>query len=430
MKSSQLITTLLAVAVLTIMIACDTDKGPSSAETGSFQISSTPSVSLTPEPGQPEPIQITIGNLTDLTGPGANAMSYATMALEDMVAYYNENHVIPGIEFKVVTFDGQFDPSQDIPGYEWLKKKGADVIISPVPSAAVILKPFLEEDGITLFALSPTEQAIDPPGYVISPANVLCRPQSYTLLRWIAENDPDFPRDRPARIGGAFWAESYGASLLAGAKEYARLHPDQYEWKGSHLTGITFNWAVEVEALRNCDYVIPPVPMTQFVEQYRNAGYKAKFVGFDAHLGFLGMIDTAGLWEEVEGMIFIKPGQWWNDEGQMMDLARELLNTRRAGESDSIMKAGVGYQAINGIYVMFELIADAMEQSPPGGFTPQAVYDAAADFSVNIDGCIHRLNSTRRVAADCVSVYELRAGEKDIFRLNDGWITVVTDPAE
>ncbi len=56
-------------------------------------------------------ITIKIGNITDLTGPGSNGMELVNFALEDIVRYYNENNVIPGVEFEVVNWDGQIQKS-------------------------------------------------------------------------------------------------------------------------------------------------------------------------------------------------------------------------------------------------------------------------------------------------------------------------------
>jgi hypothetical protein len=156
------------------------------------------------------------------------------MALEDTAEYYTENNLIPGVEFEVVTYDGQYDPSRDIPGYEWLKERGADFIFSPVGATAVTLKPFLEEDKMVLFMMAPHEDAFAPPGWVFAPGNSLFNEQMYTLLKWVAENDPDFPQDRPAKIGAAFWNESTGLAMLDGAEKYAEAHPEQYSWEGHY----------------------------------------------------------------------------------------------------------------------------------------------------------------------------------------------------
>ena len=69
----------------------------------------------TPEPQViEEPVEIIIGNLTDITGVSANAQLLVNRALDDIVEYYNSENLIPGVELKVITYDTQFDPSKDI----------------------------------------------------------------------------------------------------------------------------------------------------------------------------------------------------------------------------------------------------------------------------------------------------------------------------
>ena len=216
---NMMVTILLAVLLLTLTIlaACNGDDGNGT-------VPPTTPVTTLPSPTKtipPKPIKIIIGNHTDVTGVSSNAMELLTIALEDTAEYYTENNLIPGVEFEVITYDGQYDPSRDIPGYEWLKERGADFIFSPVGATAVTLKPFLEEDKMILFMMAPHIDAFVPPGWVFAPGNALFAEQMYTLLIWVAENDPDFPQDRPAKIGGAFWNESTGLAMLGGAEEYA-----------------------------------------------------------------------------------------------------------------------------------------------------------------------------------------------------------------
>ncbi|NQT73005.1 MAG: ABC transporter substrate-binding protein [Chloroflexi bacterium] len=75
-----------------------------------------------------ELVTITIGNLSDLTGVSSNAMGVVNIALEDTVEYYNERNLIPGVELEVITYDGQYNPSNDIPGYEWLKELAEPIV--------------------------------------------------------------------------------------------------------------------------------------------------------------------------------------------------------------------------------------------------------------------------------------------------------------
>ena len=332
-----------------------------------------------------EPVVITIGSLADITGPGANAVTKVNMALEDLAAYYNQNNLIPGIRLKVVTYDGQMDPAKDIPGYEWLREKGADFIFTSVPATPVSLKPRVDSDEMVMFAVAGSKEGFLPPGYVF---NLGIDPQyeAYTLMKWIAENDWDYATKGPAKIGGAAWAESYSDTLLDAMEEYCSVHPDQFEWEGGYLTHFGFTWGAEVEALKDCDYVYPGIIMQNFVKQYREAGHtEAKFVGSDSQAVFLGMIDTAGLWNEIDGMLFLKTSRWWNEEGEIINLTRQLVEQYHQDDAEEIIHSGNGYLSVNQLYPMFKIIADAAETVGPQNLDSQALYNAATSMTFTID---------------------------------------------
>ena len=376
-----------------------------------------------------ETVKITIGNLSDITGVSGNVMKIINMALEDTIEYYNRQNLIPGVELEIITYDGQYNSSLDITGYEWLKENGADLIFTAVPPTAVTLKPYVEADEMVLFTWAPTQEAISPPGYVFSPSNTLGEYTGHTLLKCVADNDPDFPADRPAIIGGAYWIETYGDGILSGAKEYALAHPEQYEWDGGYLIELGFNWDSEVEQLKRCDYVLPPVIMASFVQQYRNAGHQAKFLGTDAHLGFLDQINASDLWDELDGALFVRINRWWNEDDERVTLAKNLLRENHPDEAEEIIKMGVGYLAVNGAVVMFEIIADAVESVGPENFNSQALYDAAESFSYTVDG-IERdsFSKTKRTSLNYMGLYEARAADKDIYRVLPEWYPIVYEP--
>lgn len=198
---------LLILVGIPVMAACggggDSTPTPELPPTVSPIATPSPTVAATLSPTS-DSVVITIGNHTDVTGMSADTLAPTTMALEDLARYYNENNLIPGVEFEVITYDGRFDPSRDEPGYDWLIENGADLIFTPVPSTAVILKPRVDDDKMVLFTTSLADEAFDPPGWVFAAGNTMGKFQAYTGLRWIAEIDPDFPQDRPAKLGGAF----------------------------------------------------------------------------------------------------------------------------------------------------------------------------------------------------------------------------------
>ena len=368
-----------------------------------------------------EPVVFTIGNLTDITGPGAGSVGMVDMALEDLVEYYNENNLIPGVELEIISYDEQMDPAKDIPGYEWLRGKGADLIFTPVPATPSNLKARADKDEFVLFAVAANKEGILPPGYVF---NLGVDPQfeAYTLLNWIAENDWDYETKGPAKIGGAAWDEPYSTTFIGSMEDYCSAHPDQFEWEGGFLTSINFVWATEVEALKDCDYVYPGVVMTSFVKQYREPGYTAKFVGSDPAAAFLGTVE----WDDIDGMLFVKYPRWWNEEGEIINLTNKLVRENHPSDAEDIIRSGNGYHAINQVHAMLSIIADAAETVGPQNIDSQAIYDAAISFVCTSDG-VQRASfgEGKRNATDAYGIYEARAAEEDIFRMHDEWLPAV-----
>ncbi len=374
------------------------------------------------ESPNPDYVLITIGNLTDMTGVASSALVPEHMALADMVEYFNAQNLIPGVQLEIVTYDGQYDPTRDIPGYEWLKLQGADLIFTPIPHTPETLKSSVEADEVVLFSSTAREEATTPPGWIFA-MDAIPSCYSEAILNWIAENDPDFPQDRPARIGGAFWNDSYGPAILDGGEAYANAHPDQYEWVAGCLNYYSFIWDTEVEALKDCDYVFPPVPPNAFITQYRDAGATAKLIGFDAHLAFFGQLIGADLWDEIDGMLFVQPSRWWNEEGQIIDLTKQLLYENHPVEADEIIHVGSGYLTAYQFYLMLEIIKDTVEAVGPDNFDSQALYDAATSFTFSLDSIddFATFDETKRSIQNYFGIYEADATQQDIFRISPQW---------
>ncbi len=369
----------------------------------------------------PQDAVITIGNHTDLTGPTSGALQYINLALEDIVEYYNEENLIPGVELEVVSYDGQLDPARDIPGYEWLKEKGADLVVALLPPTPVALKTRADDEQFLLFSVAADKEALEPPGYVFG-LGTIPQYEVQTMLQWIAENDWDYQTKGPAKIGGAAWSEAYSNVIFKSMEEYAKTHPDQFEWVGGHLTNFSFIWGSEVEALKDCDYIYPANPMVNFVRELRITGSDAKLIGTDIHAAFLGMIDDARLWEEIDGMLFLRSSLWWNDEGTMIDLTKELLYKNHPDEAESIIRSGNGYTSVVTFIEMLNIIRDAVETVGAENFSSEALYEAAKSFSLTIDGVDrYSFDETKRMAINYYVMSEARGEEETIFKISD-WI--------
>lgn len=376
-----------------------------------------------------KPLEFTIGNYTDLTGPSAAAQEPINDALHDLVGYFNKNDLIPGIELKIATYDSQLDPSKDIPGYNWLRERGADLIWTSVPSAPITLKPKVNNEQVMLFSASGDLTTLEPPGYIFAAAT-LPRHEALTLLKWIAENDWNYEIQGPAKIGAVAWNEPNSIAFFDAAQNYAEAHPDQFEWVGGHLPTIgVFTFGPEVEALKDCDYVFPPTVMPTFVNEYRNAGFTAKLIGTGVHGAFLGVTDDAGLWDEIDGMLFIMPSRWWNEEGELVNLRKQLLYENHPSSAEAIIRSGSGYNALESVYVMLDLIRQTVSDVGLENLNSQTLFNAAQSYSLTIDDIErYSFSDTKRYAANYYGIYEASDSEKNLLRADPNWQLHVTSP--
>lgn len=376
---------------------------------------------------------IVIGHISDMSGPAATALIPINYALKDLAKYYNDNNLISGVRFKVVEYDARYDPSRDIPGWGWIKSKGAILGFTALPTTAETLKPFAETDKMPLWALSYSKVLDYPPGWVFL-ANCPNRNLINPLLKWISENDPDFPQGRPAKIGSAGWTEPYAVACKDAVKEYAQAHSGEWEYVGGYLTPQgNMSWTAEVAALKDCDYLWPPSTGTgtsTFMKQFRDKGYGAKFIGTDAHAAYRSLIiDTLG-WAGVDGMLATSPTRWWTEtQSPIVTLARQLLQANHRDEFNKVVYSGIGY--IGGFqqtYAFFDILKAAIEDVGAENFNGQAFYEAAIHFSNQWPTYERwKFTETRRYTWDYVGIYEWSAAAQDIVRKVDPWLLNTVD---
>ncbi len=375
-----------------------------------------------------EDVVITIGNLSDLTGVSSNAQSTINTALGDLVKYYNDNDLIPGVELEVITYDGNFDPGRDIPGYLWLREKGADLLVTCVPPTVVSLKPTVDEDQFVMFCATGNLDELMPPGYAFS-LSIIPEYCAFTLVKWISENHWDYEANGPAKIGGAAWTDTASIKFMDAVEEYAEAHPEQFEFEGAHLQNYSFVWGAEVEALKDCDYVFLPTPMHAFVRQFSEAGHETTFIGTDFQAAFMGMIDTGDLWADMDGALFVRSSKWWNEEGPIIDLIKEVLVENHASDAEEIMRQGTGYLTMGQWYQMLEIIKRTVEAVGPENFSTQTLYDTTISYSEELDGLeLFSYGANKRVTPNYYRIQEARATERNLFTADPEWLPVLTGP--
>ncbi|MFO8010526.1 MAG: ABC transporter substrate-binding protein [Dehalococcoidia bacterium] len=387
--------------------------------------------------GAPDSITITIGNLTDVTGPAANAMSVIDMAVEDVARYYNENNLIPGVELKVIEYDTQYDPSRFIPGYQWLKEKGADLIWNALPPGVTTLQSEADKDQFPIYTATANVKPGEIDGSYIFCLAVAPTYEAYTLLKWLAENDPDFPTDRPARIGGAAWSDAYSNIWFKAAKDYCEAHPDQYEWTKGYLTDMKFVWDTEVHGLMDSDYVYVPIPPQTFVKSYRQAGGEGKFISTEPGAAFLGLIDKMGLWEEFDGSIYVLSTSWYNEEGEIAELMNQLLEDYHSPtEVNDIRINGCGYRAVKQALMICDIIKDTIDRVGIENFSREELVNTSVQWSFDLDEIenFQNFTETKRFSQNYYGIFEVVVDESRqpweyMTRVSDPiWIPQVTQP--
>ncbi len=384
--------------------------------------------SQTPTDKPDEPVVITIGNITDQTGPGAQGLSFVDLSLHDVVEYYNNNDLIPGVKFKVINYDTQYDAAKAVPGYEKLKSDGADFFWTPLPIVIPIIKSRLDRDELVAFTATANMKENELTGGYIFNMGITPKNEAYTLLDWIAKNDEDFPADRPAKVGGAAWSDGYHDMLFEAAEDYCDAHPDIYKWDTEFLTDVKFSWKIEAEQLSDCDYVFVPALPHLFMRDFRDTGAKAKFLGTDVPLAFLRELGEMGLWNDIDGSLFIRSSRWYNESGPIIDIINQFIDDKYSDQmAAEIRKQGVPYLGFRQCYLVLDVVKKAVEEVGAEKFDSQALYDAAVSWKYDYEGIpgFHSFDENERTSSHYYAIYEANGEEKDIFRVHDEWLPEV-----
>jgi len=378
-------------------------------------------------------VKIILGENTDLSGPGSPAVITLHYCLQDMINYYNQNELIPGVEFSVVSWDNQYDPAREIPGYEWLKERGSDVIIVIIPTSGPLLKPFADKDHMPIASLSTHRDTFEPPGWVFNMSNSSDM-EMKTLMKWLWENDWN-QSEGPASIGLFGWSEPAIYAIEDAMDEYMADNPGQFTDSGTYIVPFgSYGFTAEVNALKDCDYIAPiGYPMPFFMRDYWEAGFSgATFIdpsmGAASYRGFF--VDMIG-YEGLNGVLTSNSSPFWSDDTPIIRLARELLDTYRPGQKDEVIYRGLAYcGGIQNLVATFQIISNAVEAVGAENFDGQAFYDAAVKYQTGgplFEGYPQwQFTETKRYLVDDMIVSEFSKSAQDLVNIS-GWIPLITD---
>jgi hypothetical protein len=379
-----------------------------------------------------EKVTIIIGNLTDQTGVAASVLVPIQLSLDAHVKYVNEEDPIPGVELKTIRYDTRYDPARTIPGYDWLRERGAKVIFTEMADLAELLTFSSKRDKVPVVTASVTEPCYEPPGWVFC-LNQDAKHMMFTVMKWISDTWDYEGTGRKPKIGTAGWSMPYGITVRDGA-EYCLDHPDKFDYAGSYLapSGVV-TWAGEVAALKDCDYVVLTTPgalqPSTFAKEFRDKGYTAKFVGLDSLSAYWDfMLEVVGS-EEMDGALIGQTWPLWVHPAPIVDYLKDLAyENHPADKADSLIYGNCGW--ISGgsqAYLLVECVRKAIEAVGAENFDGQAFYDAAINFSPVLPGFEEMgWTPTERRIYRYIGMYEYSYAEGDFVVLQN-WVRVIEE---
>jgi len=376
-------------------------------------------------------VTIRIGEMNDLSGPASPACIDPHRALGDLIEYYNENELIPGVELKHSFYDTKYDASRELPGYEWLKERGAEVILAVLYSSAEYIKPFAEDDGIPVFALSSSLPLLEPPFGWAFTIQAPPTEEIITVLQHISDNWTDYPT-KP-KIGWIGAVTAFAAQQQAAAEEYCLAHPDEFEWVAGFGTPVgTMSFSGEIVKLKDCDWIglgLVPTSMGAFLTQLRGQGSEAKLFSQEFIFACWGMVmDAVGI-EAIDGSIICSLSGWWSDPFPIIEEARARLYEKYPAEAEKIIHNGIGYAGSTVQNTFFlEIIRAAVAEVGAENYDGQALYNTARNFSYTfVDFPEWSYSPTKNYPQNDIIIYEVKAAEGNAMAIT-GWIPLLPLP--
>lgn len=366
---------------------------------------------------------IVIGDLTDITGPAAAAMTPISWALVDYCNYVNSEGLIPNVKLEVVQYDTKYDTSRYLLGYDSVKAQGATLVFTGFPGCAEALKTRAENDKIPVFCCSATEGLVDNPGAVFCFAG-LTRGVVPAQLRWVHEND--WKGTGPATIGMASWNVAPNPDTESALKKYCEENPSQFRLAGTSLVPAgTITWAGEVARFKDCDYLFfgsgGAVAPATFIDQYRAAGGKGKILCTDTLLMYVkAIVDQAG-WDAVDGMLQAVNWGWWVSDSDQVRLAKQLLEQNhpdQIGPSHLFMPPAGG---LIEAHVAVEAIRAVVKEIGTEDLSSQAIYDGLERVSFTLPGYPTMDWSESREGLRYFQMWNTSKAQQDLVLASD-WI--------
>ena len=381
---------------------------------------------------------ITIGCMADLTGVASSAIKPIAEVFVDTARYYNDQDLIPGVKINAIVYDTHFDAARIVPGYDWLRGKGAEIIVVVMAQDAEMLKSFAERNKCVIVSSSGSPGLVEPPGWVFL-TSTFSRYPTFALLKWISEHDWDYSNGIP-KLGIASWPTLTDLDKVDAMKAYAQAHPDKFEFvDGLLLPTGTMDFQSAVRKLKDCDYISSQSPQgAYFWRDYLAAGYhKAKVLDPDGSMSSaLPFFTAMNGWGPLDGAVWGMSCLSWADRDKSPLVQRMydmLLRYRTGGKDISNYADNQAYEGAGASFVAvpFDILDRAVNEVGAQNFNGQAYYDAAIKYKT--DGPIwenypvNGYSETKRTLMDYTALWRINAAEES-FKWAGEWLPIMLAP--
>ncbi len=390
------------------------------------------------EEEEKEKVTIIIGNMTDLTGVAAPALVPMTWALEDMVrevnagTAYGVDPLPEGVELRVISYDTAFNPARFIPGYEWLRQQGAEVIVSVFNDCSETLKPLAARDKVAILGMATSIPMVEPPGWVFS-FDVPTEWAANLMLQWIGDHWDYEGTGRSPTIATVGWNDAWGVANEKAASEYCEARSDDFDYVGGYLAPVgTLTWSGEITKVLNVDYVQVAanggLMPASFMDQYRRAGGTGINFDTESQSAYIGFITDYAGWDAMDGKLNDQVWGWWGLPWPEVQYAKDVVHKYHPDEAEDIIHAGMGYLG-GGSMQLFALriVVATINRVGAENFSGQAFYDTAINFMEDWAGSMKGFTPTRRYVTDDMIMLEWDADTEDLIMISDGWLKVVIE---
>lgn len=287
--------------------------------------------------------EIVIGVLTDFTGPACFAVKPCIDGFIDAFELAEERGEFGEATIKFITYDQRTDYSRTKPGYIWLMGQGVVMMSIISPTDRSILAADFGSDQMPVIGSSVDEGSPDHPwtfnGYGSNGH------EAEAVMQWIMDTWDYEGNGRNPKIGHLGWVLESTVFHQDGIDRMLEWYPGKFDFVGVERAPMgTATWAVEVDRLKDCDYIFFSTVGTMtstFIREARQRGYEGAFIsGTSAFPGFWDLVTAVVPAGELYDCYCAMWMPWWDADIPFINGARESIEIYHAGEAARLRSSG------------------------------------------------------------------------------------------